>query len=413
MGEKNNRSAIAGGICIGIILTLLVVGGGYAALRVMNRVPKLTGQSAGTASGGGSEPGDILDDTARAKITALDHAIDVYYYKTEVDDEAARIGMYKGLVDSLGDPYSVYYTAEEYDELMSDTEGVYFGIGAYVTIDNDLKYPRITGIIAGSPAEEAGLAAEDIIYEVEGESTYGQELSVVVSKIKGEEGTGVHLTILRDGEGELPFDLIRRSVETPTVTTELLEDDIGYLKLTAFDMVSTQQFMDGMSELRDQGMRGLILDLRSNPGGSLSVVCNIARQLLPKGLIVYTEDRDGNREEYSCDGAHEIDIPLVVLVNGYSASASEILSGAVKDYGIGTIVGTTTYGKGVVQRIFDFEDGTAVKLTISNYFTPAGNDINGVGVEPDIEVELDSEQMKEDGTDNQLQRAIEVIKEQL
>ena len=413
MGEKNNRSAIAGGICIGIILTLLVVGGGYAALRVMNRVPKLTGQSTGTASGGGAEPGDILDDTARAKITALDHAIDVYYYKTEVDDEAARIGMYKGLVDSLGDPYSVYYTAEEYDELMSDTEGVYFGIGAYVTIDNDLKYPRITGIIAGSPAEEAGLAAEDIIYEVEGESTYGQELSVVVSKIKGEEGTGVHLTILRDGEGELPFDLIRRSVETPTVTTELLEDDIGYLKLTAFDMVSTQQFMDGMSELRDQGMRGLILDLRSNPGGSLSVVCNIARQLLPKGLIVYTEDRDGNREEYSCDGAHEIDIPLVVLVNGYSASASEILSGAVKDYGIGTIVGTTTYGKGVVQRIFDFEDGTAVKLTISNYFTPAGNDINGVGVEPDIEVELDSEQMKEDGTDNQLQRAIEVIKEQL
>ncbi len=193
----------------------------------------------------------------------------------------------------------------------------------------------------------------------------------------------------------------------------MLDNGIGYLKLSAFDMVSSTQFTDGLAKLRKEGMRALVLDLRSNPGGSLSVVCNIARQILPEGLIVYTLDRDGNRQEYSCDGTNEIDIPLVVLVNGYSASASEILSGAVKDYGIGTLIGTTTYGKGVVQRVFDFTDNTAVKLTISNYFTPAGNDINGVGIEPDIEVPFDSDAYKEDGTDNQLDRAVEELLKQL
>jgi len=193
----------------------------------------------------------------------------------------------------------------------------------------------------------------------------------------------------------------------------MMENQIGYLGITEFDSVTPQQFMDGMQELRDQDMKALILDLRSNPGGSLSAVCDIARQLLPSGDIVYTVDRDGNREDYTCDGANEIDIPLVVLVNGYSASASEILSGSIKDYGKGTIVGETTYGKGVVQRIFPFEDGTAVKLTISNYFTPNGNNINGVGIEPDVEIALDTEAFAKDGTDNQVNKAVEILNEKL
>ncbi|MBQ7679544.1 MAG: S41 family peptidase, partial [Butyrivibrio sp.] len=370
------RGILLGGICIGIILTLVAGGLGYSMVRIRGRQQELA-EMAGQQQ---TQQGTILNAEAQARINALEQSIRSYYYKTEVDEEKARIGMYRGLVDSLEDPYSVYYTAEEYQDLMSDTEGIYCGIGAYVTIDNDLKYPRITGIIKNSPAEEAELRAEDIIYEVEGESTYGMELSVVVSKIKGEEGTNVHLTILREGDGELGFDLTRRKVETPTVETEMKEDGIGYLALSAFDLVSTDQFIQGMADLRAQGMKGLVLDLRSNPGGNLSVVCDIARQLLPEGLIVYTEDRDGNRSDYSCDGTNQIDIPMVVLVNGYSASASEILAGAIQDYGIGTIVGTTTYGKGVVQRVYNFDDGSAVKLTISSYFTPNGKNINGVGI---------------------------------
>lgn len=403
------RGVLLGGICIGIILTLVAGGLGYSMVRIRGRQQEMA-EMAGQQQ---IQQGTILNAEAQARINALEQSIRSYYYKTEVDEEKARIGMYRGLVDSLEDPYSVYYTAEEYQDLMSDTEGIYCGIGAYVTIDNDLKYPRITGIIKNSPAEEAELRAEDIIYEVEGESTYGMELSVVVSKIKGEEGTNVHLTILREGDGELGFDLTRRKVETPTVETEMKEDGIGYLALSAFDLVSTDQFIQGMADLRAQGMKGLVLDLRSNPGGNLSVVCDIARQLLPEGLIVYTEDRDGNRSDYSCDGTNQIDIPMVVLVNGYSASASEILAGAIQDYGIGTIVGTTTYGKGVVQRVYNFDDGSAVKLTISNYFTPNGKNINGVGIEPDIEVEFDSDKYKEDETDNQLERALEIVRDKI
>ena len=197
----------------------------------------------------------------------------------------------------------------------------------------------------------------------------------------------------------------------PTINTKLLgeKEDIGYIQITEFDEVTPDQFAEGMAKLRADNIRGLIIDLRSNPGGSLQAVCDIARQILPKGLIVYTVDRDGNRENYSCDGQHKIDIPVVVLVNQYSASASEILSGAIKDYELGKLVGMTTFGKGIVQRIFDLKDGTAVKLTVSNYFTPNGNNIHGIGISPDVEVEFDSDAYAEDKTDNQLEKAIEVM----
>ncbi|MBO5622252.1 MAG: S41 family peptidase, partial [Butyrivibrio sp.] len=193
---------------------------------------------------------------------------------------------------------------------------------------------------------------------------------------------------------------------------ELMGDnkEIGYLKINEFDDVTTDQFTEGMSELRASDIKGLIIDLRSNPGGSLQAVCDIARQILPKGLIVYTVDKEGNRENYSCDGEHEIDIPVVVLVNQYSASASEILTGAIKDYGLGKVVGVTTFGKGIVQRIFDLKDGTAIKLTVSDYYTPNGNNIHGIGIEPDIEVEFDADAYAEDKTDNQLDKAVEVMK---
>ncbi len=417
LNEEQNKKSHGGmmvflGILLGILLTFFLLYMLYFAFRLkgidlFGTLSKITGNTSSTDS-------ELLSDSVVQKLQGLEQAIDTYYYKTDVDKSEEADGLYKGLLDSLGDPYSVYYTEEEYQELVSDTEGTYSGIGAYVSMDNDIEMPRISGFIEGSPAEEAGVQVDDIIYEVEGESTQGLELSVVVSKIKGEEGTTVHIKFYRQSTGEYPeFDIERKTIESPTVSTEMKDNNIGYLRITEFDTVTYDQFVEGYTDLQEQGMEALILDLRSNPGGSLSVVCDIARQLLPEGTIVYTVDREGNREDYECDGKNEIQIPVVVLVNGYSASASEILSGALKDYNKATLIGTTTYGKGVVQRIFNFTDGTAIKLTISNYYTPNGNDINGVGIEPDEVLELDTEAYAADGTDNQLDRAIEVLTEEL
>ena len=206
----------------------------------------------------------------------------------------------------------------------------------------------------------------------------------------------------------------RRTIEVPTVESEMLENQIGYIAITSFDDVTTEQFMTALDTLESQGMEALVVDLRNNGGGLVSSVCAILDRLLPEGLIVYTEDKYGNREEEYSDAENYFDKPLAVLVNGNSASASEIFAGAIKDYGIGTLVGTTTYGKGIVQKIYPLSDGTAVKLTVSKYYTPNGNNIHGTGIEPDVTVELDEELMYEveipKEEDNQLQAAIEVLK---
>jgi carboxyl-terminal processing protease len=320
-------------------------------------------------------------------------------------------GMYSGIVASLGDPYSVYYTAEEWESLMEDTEGIYYGIGAYLSLDEATGLAKISGVIADTPAEEAGLRENDIIYQVDGESIQGLELSEIVTKVKGKEGTTVHLTIIRDGETDyLELDVERRQIETPTVTYEMYDNEIGYIQIKEFDEVTTDQFIEALDAVKAADAKGLILDLRGNPGGSLPVVVEIARNILPEGRIVYTEDKYGEQEEYTCDGKNELQIPLVVLVNGNSASASEILAGAIKDYNKGTLIGTTTFGKGIVQRVLPLTDGTAMKLTISAYYTPNGNNIHGIGIEPDIECELDTEAYYEEGTDNQLERALEEMK---
>lgn len=398
---KLNRRFISG-ILVGCFVALFI-----SAAVVMGYL--LTFNSATVQTNSGDS---VLSDETLTKINKIESVIDSNFYKTDVSSEAKANGLYKGLMDSLDDPYSVYYTEEELTELMNDTAGIYYGIGAYVSMDQTTALPRISGVIEGTPAEEANLQTDDIIYEVDKKSTQGLELSEVVSLIKGEEGTTVHLTILRGSDlEEIEVDVMRAQVSVPTVKTKVMDDGVGYLQITEFDEVTPDQFTEGMAELRANDIKGLIIDLRSNPGGSLTAVCDIARQLLPEGTIVYTVDRDGNREDYTCDGTHEIDIPVVVLVNKYSASASEILSGAIKDYGIGTLVGTTTYGKGIVQRIFDLKDGTAIKLTVSNYYTPNGNDIHGVGIDPDVEIEFDADAYAEDKTDNQLDKAVEVLKE--
>jgi len=392
------------GLLVGVILMTLVGSCAYVGTRLYHLVG---GSSAKTASTNGNPSDSVITDDSIEKLEALEDLIDEYYYQDEdIDSSSMTEGMYAGLVASLGDPYSVYYTAEEWQQLMDDSEGIYYGIGAYLQLDLATGLARINGVIANTPAEEAGLRENDIIYMVDGELIQGLELSEVVSRVKGEEGTKVHLTIYREGEPDyLEFDVERRKIESPTVNYEIYDNGVGYIQITEFDEVTTDQFTEALAVIKGSKAKGLILDLRSNPGGSLSVVVDIARSILPKGLIVYTEDKYGERDEYKCDGEHELDIPLVVLINGNSASASEILAGAVQDYGKGVLVGTRTFGKGIVQRLLPLTDGTALKLTISSYYTPKGNNIHGIGIEPDIECEFDGDAYYEEGVDNQLERA--------
>lgn len=399
--KKNNEGTVIFliGLAVGIALSLIVllVASGGKLFVLTN------GDS-------------VVTSKTIQKINGLTSLIDESYYKAdEVTEEQLQDGLYKGLVEALDDPYSVYYTKDEIEELEESISGTFSGIGAYVSADETTGYPMIVSVIEGSPAEEAGLLSGDILYEVDGESLQGVDLDVAVSKIKGEEGTSVHLTIVRSGEADyLEFDIVRAQVDSETVYGEMLEDDIGYIQITEFDDVSCDQFVPILEELIEEGMEGLILDLRDNPGGTVDSVTDIAEYLVPEGLVFYMEYPDGTREEYEVDGEQAVDVPIVVLINGNSASASEILSSAIQDSGAGILVGTTTYGKGVVQTIYSLSgDSGAVKLTTAQYYTRNGHDINEVGIEPDVEVELDAEAYLEDGTDTQLEEAINEIKKRM
>lgn len=402
--EKDDNRSFWRGLAVGLASScaiLLVVFGSvkiYQTYRVYGRL----------ASGSSAETESVANEKTTEKLGVLENTIKQYFWQ-DVDESTLEEGVYKGLLESLDDPYSVYYTHDELVQLQQQTEGIYYGIGAYISQDNEMGYVRVSKIIKNTPAEASGLQQDDYIYKVDGEDMQGKDSSYVVSKIKGEAGTKVTITVVREGATDpIDIEVERQKIESPTVEYQMLDNDMAYIQITEFDLVTTEQFEEAYKQAQADGMKGLILDLRSNPGGNLSTVCDIARIILPKGLIVYTEDKYGKREEYTCDGANQIKVPLVVLTNGYSASASEILAGAVKDYGIGTLVGTTTYGKGIVQKVINLSDGSAVKLTVSNYFTPNGNNIHKIGIDPDVEVEFDVEQYK-NGVDNQLEKAKEVL----
>lgn len=351
----------------------------------------------------------VIDESVIRKAQLVEKSINQYFLG-EYDDETIENGIYRGMIEGLGDPYSTYFSAKELEQLRSDMEGVYYGIGAYMASDKMTGGGRITKVMDDSPAEAAGVKDNDVIIEVDGEDVTGQTLQDIVSKVKGPENTEVMLTLYREGAADfIELSVTRKKIEAPTVEYEMLENQIAYIIITEFDTVTTNQFKNALEQAKKDGMKGLILDLRNNPGGNLTDVLAISEELLPKGLIVYTEDKNGKRKEYFADGKNEIDTPMVVLINGYSASASEILSGAIKDYNKGTLLGTTTYGKGVVQKVFAVNDGSAIKLTVSHYYTPKGNDIHGVGVEPDEVLEFDGEAYLKDGTDNQLERAKEIL----
>ncbi len=404
-----------GGLLTGILVTGVTAGAAFTAWNLGLFDGGQSGVVQESAGEEGEESSSAINTDSVYKLQLLENSIDKYYYKSdEVTTQQRENGMYKGLLESLDDPYSTYYTAEEVTELSNKMEGVYYGIGAYLALDNTSQMTTIVGVIPDTPAEKAGLRAGDKIYRIDGESAVGLTTDEVVSQVKGEEGTTVHLTIYREGESDyLEMDIQRAQVNSPTVYSEMLENDIGYLQITEFDKVTVEQFTTALTELKDQGMKGMILDLRSNPGGDVSVVTEIANHILPEGLVFYAVDKNGERKDFTCDGGDELEVPLVVLVNQYSASASEILTGAIQDAGVGTVVGKQTYGKGVMQTIYSLTDGSAVKLTVAGYYTRGGRDINKKGITPDVECDFDTEKYYEDGTDVQLDKAIQVLGEKM
>lgn len=361
------------------------------------------------ASQSSKTSGNPLDSDTQKKISQIQKLIDKNYLN-DIDSEALKDGILKGYVDGLDDPYSVYYNEEETKALNETTQGEYDGIGAVLTEDAETGIVTIVQVYENSPAEKAGVKANDILYKVDGTEMTGLDLNKVVTYIKGDKGTEVKLTVLRGNDNEqLELTATRDKIEAQTVSSKMLVDNIGYIRVTEFDTVTSDQYEKALKDLENQGMTGLIVDLRNNPGGNVSTVCEMLDQMLPEGLIVYTQDKDGKKETAASDDEHQFTKPLVVLMNGNSASASEIYAGAIQDYGIGKIVGTQSYGKGVVQQIFDLGDGTSVKLTIADYYTPKGRNINGKGITPDVKIEYQADESNPDA-DNQLDKAVEVLK---
>ena len=392
------------GVVVGIAIALFVVGIGYLGFGLQSAMERQ------------DQPvlaeGAVVNEALITKLQLLEEYIDRMFYLDEVSSEDLQTGIYKGLMEALNDPYSVYYSAEELSSFMQQTEGIYFGIGAYMQMDQETGLPLITNLIPGSPAEDSELRPGDLVYQVDGEPVQGLSLDEAVAMIKGPENTQVTLTVVRESaEDFLDITLTRRKVETPTVTVEMLDDGMAYIQITEFDDVSVDQFTEALAVAKGSGMKGMILDLRGNPGGSLDAVVQMCRMILPEGMIVYTENKSGEREEFTCDGKHELQVPLVVLVDGNSASAAEIMAGAIKDHGLGTLVGTTTFGKGIVQQVIPLRDGSAIKITISAYYTPNGSNIHGIGIAPDVECPFDGEAYygSEDHPDNQLEKAKEVL----
>ena len=397
MEEKQKNHSFRKGLVCGILVCVLgITVCGCGATWVLGQLG-LAGLS-GMASA--SDRSEVI-----SKMQELQSYIDSYFlFDYEKEDEES--GIYKGMMSGLGDVYTTYYTPDEYASFMESSNGSYSGIGAMLSQDYNTGIITVVKVFEGSPAEEAGIQPDDILYKVKGEEVTGEDLSLVVTDLKGEEGTDVEISLMR-GTDVLDMTITRRSIEVPTVEYQMLDGNIGYIAISEFDDVTDEQFIAALEDLKSQGMMNLAVDLRNNGGGLVDVTCNILDQLLPEGLIVYTEDKNGERQEEYSDAEHYFDGKMAVLVNGNSASASEIFAGAIKDYGVGTLIGTKTFGKGIVQSLFPLSDGSAIKITVSRYYTPAGNNIHGVGITPDIILERDTESEE----DNQLQKAIEVLSE--
>lgn len=398
------------GVLIGVLVTAVVF---VAGLLIVMSVVK-SKYAVALINKQAADAQDVLDADSEKKIKELLGQIELYYYE-DIDTEKLTAGLYKGLFEGLGDPYSVYYTKEEYESMMASTSGTYYGIGAVLSQDVKTMQVTVLHVYKDSPAANAGLKDGDIIMQVGDIEATSMELTELVTHIRGDKGTTVHMEIYREGkEDTLEFDIERNKVEVPTVEYEMLEDSVGYIQITEFSEPTEEQFMTAVNALQEQGMKSMIVDLRDNPGGYLSAVTDILDDILPKGITVYTEDKYGQRQTYTSDEEHKMEIPMAVLINGNSASASEIFAGAIKDYEYGTLIGTKSFGKGIVQTVKQLNDGSAIKLTTAKYYTPKGNYIHKKGIEPDVELEYeysgDKDADYDKSKDNQIQKALEILK---
>ena len=349
---------------------------------------------------------DGIGSEVEGKLNAIDSVLESFYFG-DVDDETAKDNIYKAYLSSYGDKYTMYYTADEYKALKESTNGKFYGIGAVCQLSGEGGI-LLVDVYDNGAGYQAGLRSGDRVVNVDGRDITGMELSSAVALIKGDKGTSVTLEVIR-GTERLTFSAVRDAVEAKTVSYTLLDNNIGYLSISQFEEVTTKQFKAAVEDLQSQGMKGLVIDIRNNPGGLLDTVVGMLKYMLPDGLIVYTEDKQGNRKEYKGQDNDEFNLPLAVIVNGNSASASEIFAGAIQDYGKGTIIGTQTYGKGIVQTVKPLTDGSAIKFTIAKYFTPKGQDIHGKGVTPDMVVEYDTDA----DVDTQLDEAIKNVEAQI
>ena len=349
---------------------------------------------------------DGIGSEVEGKLNAIDSVLESFYFG-DVDDETAKDNIYKAYLSSYGDKYTMYYTADEYKALKESTNGKFYGIGAVCQLSGEGGV-LLVDVYDNGAGYQAGLRSGDRVVNVDGRDITDMELSSAVALIKGDKGTSVTLEVIR-GTERLTFSAVRDAVEAKTVSYTLLDNNIGCLSISQFEEVTTKQFKAAVEDLQSQGMKGLVIDIRNNPGGLLDTVVGMLKYMLPDGLIVYTEDKQGNRKEYKGQDNDEFNLPLAVIVNGNSASASEIFAGAIQDYGKGTIIGTQTYGKGIVQTVKPLTDGSAIKFTIAKYFTPKGQDIHGKGVTPDMVVEYDTDA----DVDTQLDAAIKNVEAQI
>lgn len=340
-----------------------------------------------------------------AEIINLKKIVENMYYEDTSDVDFAT-GMKKGIAESLADPYSRYMTLEEYEKDLEETNGSFEGIGVYIAPGEDGSIVIIAPI-KNSPADKAGIKAGDKILKVSGKSFTAKTMQEAVKLMRGEKGTNVEIEIFSSESKKIKtVSIVRDKIEQQSVYSKMLDNNIGYMPIISFDEDTAKEFRENFNELKKNNLKGLIIDLRNNPGGILEQVIDIADQILPESTIVYTNNKKNEKQVFSADNKEEIKLPIVVLVNGYSASASEILSGALQDNKKAIIVGENTYGKGLVQSFFKINDKDALSITIAQYFTPNGNKVNKVGIKPDYEVKLNENNKK---IDNQLEKAIEVL----
>ena len=336
------------------------------------------------------------------------------FYLNDIDYGKMGDIIYKAMVSGLDDKYAAYYTKDEYKDISEKTKGEFCGIGAYISQGKNDNYLKVAGVVKGGPAQKAGIKKGDIIVEVDGENIQGKDSSYAVSKMKGKKGTNVSISVMRKGNKKpITFNIKREVIHDNTVSYKMLDNNIGYISVSAFETVTKKQFKSAVDCLEKKNEKGLIIDLRDNGGGLLDTALDMLDKILPKKLVVYTKDKNGVAEEYYTKDDKEINIPIVILVNGNSASASEVFCGALRDYGKAKLLGTKTFGKGIVQSSFAFRDGTGLKFTTSKYYTPKGINIHGTGFEPDIKVKSNGKMtaLKESGykVDNQINAALDYL----